>query len=110
MRTSRLYLSFWDVCLDNLPVGHFERRTLAATAACGLIRAARENHALCCVSNDDLLAPYRQKQRCNHDALRAVLQSSFDIALSFEDFLTGFGAEASAMQSVMPLPGAFATG
>jgi hypothetical protein len=48
VRESRLYLSFWDLCLDNLPVGRFERRTLAAAEAYRLSRAARENHALCC--------------------------------------------------------------
>jgi hypothetical protein len=103
VRASRLYLSFWDVCIDNLPIGRFERRKLAAAEACLLIRAARENHALCCVSNDDLLAPYLQKQRRNHDALRAVLQNRFDIALRFDDFLSGYGDEDSAIQSVMPL-------
>ena len=27
---SRLYVSFWDLCLDNLPQGRFERRAISA--------------------------------------------------------------------------------
>jgi hypothetical protein len=59
--TSRLFLSFWDVCLDNLPEGRFERRRVSPVAARAMIRAARGDNTLVCVSNDDLLAPYRQK-------------------------------------------------
>ena len=101
--TSCLFLSFWGLCLDNLPEGRFERRAVSAADARMLIRAARENNTLHCVSKDDLIAPYRQKQRRNHDALCAVLQKTFDIALCLEDFLTTFDDKEGATQSVTPL-------
>ncbi len=72
-----LFLSFWDLCLDNLPEGRSERRTLPAADARAMIRAARENNVLKCVNNDDLIAPYRQTQRRNHEAPCAVLNNSF---------------------------------
>jgi hypothetical protein len=74
--TSRLFLSFWDVCLDNLPEGRFDRRTVPAADARTMIRTARGNNMLVCVSNDDLLAPYRQKQRRRHEALCALLHKA----------------------------------
>jgi hypothetical protein len=37
---SRLYISFWDLCLDNLPRGRFERRVIGAGDASQMIRAA----------------------------------------------------------------------
>ena len=45
----RLFLSFWDLCLDNLPEGRCERRSISATDASLMIRAARENNTLQCV-------------------------------------------------------------
>jgi hypothetical protein len=101
--TSRLFLSFWDVCLDNLPEGRFERRRVSPVAARAMIRAARGDKTLMCVSNDDLLAPYRQKQRRRHEALCALLHKTHDIALRLEDFLSTFDEKAGAMQSVTPL-------
>src|SRR6266404_1237906 len=39
--SGRLFLSFWDLCLDNLPQGRFERRAIAAVDAGAMIRTAR---------------------------------------------------------------------
>jgi hypothetical protein len=50
----------WDVCLDNFPEGRFEGRVLSPADARAMIRAARGDNELTCVSNDDLVAPYRQ--------------------------------------------------
>jgi len=58
-----LYVSFWDLCLDNLPEGRFERRVIDSREASAMIRAARTDKTLLCVSKDDLLAPYRTKER-----------------------------------------------
>lgn len=99
----RLLLSFWDLCLDNLPEGRFERRSLPVAEARAMICGARENNALQCVSNDDLIAPYRQKQCRNHEALCAVLNKTFDIPLRLEDFLSVFDDKDDATQSVVPL-------
>ena len=39
--TNRLYVSFWDLCLDILPQGRFEHRAIGAGDASQMIRAAR---------------------------------------------------------------------
>jgi hypothetical protein len=101
--TSRLILSFWDLCLDNLPQGCFERRTIPAAEARAMIRTARADNVLLCVSEDDLLAPYKQGPRRRHAALCAVLQNAYDISLRFEDFLSSFADQDGAVQSVTPL-------
>ena len=66
---NRLYVSFWDLCLDNLPQGRFERRVIGAGDASQMIRAAHVDKTLLCVSKDDLLAPYRTRERRRHEAL-----------------------------------------
>ncbi len=100
---SRLILSFWDVCLDNLPQGSFERGTVTATETRAMIQAARADAALLCVSNDDLLAPYRERQRRRQAELCAVLQNAYDIPLRFEDFMSSFTDQGGTRQSVTPL-------
>jgi hypothetical protein len=55
--SGRLFLPFWDLCLDNLPQGRFERRVIAAGDAGAMIRTARTGNTLLCVSKGDLLAP-----------------------------------------------------
>ena len=71
---NRLYVSFWDLCLDNLPQGRFEHRVIGAGDASQMIRAAGVDKTLLCVSKDDLLAPYRTKERRRHEELCAVLR------------------------------------
>ena len=100
---SRLILSFWDVCLDNLPQGRFERSMVTAAEARAMILAARADAALLCVSNDDLLAPYRETQRRRQAELCAVLQKTYEIPLRFEDFMSSFADEGVTRQSVTPL-------
>jgi len=99
----RLYVSFWDLCLDNLPQGRFERGVIGADDASQMIRAAHTDKTLLCVSKDDLLAPYRTKERRRHEALCAVLRASYDCPLCFEDFLTTFDGEETAVESITPL-------
>jgi hypothetical protein len=57
--TAHLYLSFWHLCLDNLPQGQFERGVTSTDDARTMICNARTDRNLLCVSKDDLLAPYR---------------------------------------------------
>ena len=85
---NRLYVSFWDLCLDNLPQGRFECRVIGAGDASQMIRAAHTDKTLLCVSKDDLLAPYRTKKRRRHEELCALLRASYDCPLRFENFLT----------------------
>jgi hypothetical protein len=100
---SHLYISFWEVCLDNLPEGRLERRVIGAGEASAMICAARADKTLLCVSNDDLLAPYRTKKRRHHEELCAVLRTSYGCPLRFEDFLNTFDDGESAVQSITPL-------
>lgn len=99
----RLFVSFWDLCLDNLPQGRFERRVIGADDASQMIRAAHTDKTLLCVSKDDLLAPYRTKERRRHEALCAVLRASYGCPLRFEDFLTTLDDEETAVESITPL-------
>jgi len=103
---SRLYVSFWDLCLDNLPLGQFERRVIDAHDATQMIRAACVDKTLLCVSKDDLLAPYRKKERQRHEELCTALRASHDCPLRLEDFLTTFDDEGTSVQSITPLEAA----
>jgi len=78
---NRLYVSFWDLCLDNLPQGRFECRVIGAGDASQVIRAAHTDKTLLCVIKDDLLAPYGTKKRRRHEELCAVLRASYDCLL-----------------------------
>jgi len=99
----RLYVSFWHLCLDNLPDGRFERRTIPAAAASAMIRAARAGGTLRCVSQDDLLAPYKVRERRRHEELGSVLGSSYDCPLHIEDFLCAVDDEKPGRVSIRPL-------
>ncbi len=101
--SGRLFLSFWDLCLDNLPQGRFERRVIAAVDAGAMIRTARAGNTLLCVSKDDLIAPYRARERRRHEELCSVLRSNYHWSLGFEDFLSAFGGGRSDDVSIMPL-------
>lgn len=39
---THLFLSFWDICLENLPHGQFLHNTISATEAVQVIRLTRE--------------------------------------------------------------------
>lgn len=63
---SRLFLSFWHLQLDNFPEGVFSKRLLSVAEARSLITTARSTGVLLCVSDSDLLAPYKQRELRNH--------------------------------------------
>lgn len=86
-KTSRLFVSFWDLCLENLPLGLFSHRELTAKKAKRLIDKARAAHSLRGVSQDDLLAPYRKHEKGSHAKLCRVLTEDYEITLSLEDFV-----------------------
>lgn len=98
--TARLFVSFWDVCLENLPVGRFERRQVTVSEAKALMAGARDAEALCCASKDDLFAPYEADALRKHEQLCAVLASCHGIELSMQDFLLRDDDNTS---TVMPL-------
>jgi hypothetical protein len=91
---ARLLLSFWDLCLESVPQERFEHRRLAASEARTLIGEARADHALLCVSREDLFAPNRERLRQRHEALSAVLRTSYNLPLRVEDFVSGVAEQA----------------
>jgi hypothetical protein len=90
---ARLLLSFWDLCLENVPQDRFEHRTLTASEARTLIGEARADHALLCVSREDLFAPNRERLRQRYEALSAVLRASYDLPLPVDDFVSGLAEQ-----------------
>ena len=101
--TPRVVLSFWDLCLDNLPEGRFERRTVLTDEARAMIRAAQAEGAFLAVSNDDLLAPYHARQQRRHQELCALLRKAYDIPLRFEDFLSAISDQDGTSHHTTPL-------
>jgi hypothetical protein len=83
----RLFVSFWNLCLENLPKGVFHHREVTAKEAKRLLDAARAAGAVSGVSEDDLLAPYHKREKSNYAKLCRTLHEHHDIALSLEDFV-----------------------
>lgn len=103
MDAKRLYVSFWSICLGNLPEGSFTHRRIPASDAKLRIDQARGRNALLCLSDDDLLASYRKHERDNHHALCRVLIEHFDIDLPFKDFCTNDGNVSDLLYNVNAL-------
>ena len=61
MNSQKLFISFWNICLDNLPEGTFIRRRITPDDARRYIEQARLANALLGVSDDDLLATYHER-------------------------------------------------
>jgi hypothetical protein len=101
--TYHIFVSFWAVCLDNLPPGAFRHRVISPGDAKRIIDQAREHHALLCLSDDDLLAPYRKHERDNHEALCRILKKDWDIDLSLKDFCSNSGGDDHPLYAVNPL-------
>jgi len=82
----RLYVSFWDIELSNLPVGSFRRRVVSTAEARSVIRSARASGTLLCVAKEDLGAPYGEEARERHRELCAALREYVDIEIELKDF------------------------
>lgn len=103
MDEGKLFVSFWELCLDNLPLGTFTHRRISAEEARVAIQQSLQDGRLLCVSGADLLAPYRKHERENHSALRKVLGENFGIALTISDFLIAVEDGDDPLQSITPL-------
>jgi hypothetical protein len=103
MKSPKLFVSFWHVCLENFPEGTFIHRRMKPADARRAISAARKRKSLLCVSQDDLLAPYRQRERKNHFDLCRVLTNEFGIELTVANFCGNFDDEDDSMVSINPL-------
>jgi hypothetical protein len=98
----RLFLSFWDLCLENLPIGRFERRRVPIDTARGLIHAAKAEKRLLCVTSKDLLAPYGVKHLRRYRELCGLFNSDYGIAVGVEDFMS-VETEPPAVRCINPL-------
>jgi hypothetical protein len=85
---SKLFLSFWRIVLDNLPVGSFRHRRVAADEARQYVAQAQKDGLLACCSEDDLLAPYGKDKRKDHEAMCKVLGKHYGISVTLRDFTT----------------------
>jgi hypothetical protein len=103
MNTGQVYLSFWDICLDNLPEGTFRHRRITADDARHCIERAREENKLLCVADADLAAPFKKRESQNHEELCSVLRGHLGITLSLEDFFSKDDQEDEALYFVNPL-------
>ena len=73
LHNPQLFVSFWHIELNNLPIGVFEHRRLVPEEARTLIGEARQHNRLLCLSADDLLAPYKKQVLAHYKELFAVL-------------------------------------
>ena len=102
MTSGTLYVSFWHICLANLPIGRFVRHPVSAAEAGGMIAEARTARRLVCASLDDLLAPQGKAERNRYEELCAVLREQYGIAIGIDDFLGC--PEPSDPDLAFPLP------
>ncbi len=99
----RVFLSFEDICLRNLPEGKFSHRCITAEEARALVEQARRDNRLLCVSDDDLLAPYEERSAEKNEDLCRVLTEHFDMPLSIKDFMSAMEHEGETLYSTAPL-------
>lgn len=97
-----LFVSFWHLCLENLPDGRFKKCAISADAATAMIRAAASARSIVWVSRDDLLAPYNQRAYRRHEELCELLRSEHGWPVKIEDFLS-FADEDSRLATATPL-------
>ena len=103
MKPAKLFISFWNICLENLPEGAFVHRSMKSAAAKRAITRARRNKSLLCVTKDDLLAPYCKRQRGRHAELCRVLTDEFSIKLALGDFCGNLKDDDGSLNIVNPL-------
>jgi hypothetical protein len=101
MQQKKFFVSFWNLCLENLTKGSFIHRCLTPEQAKTLIEQAQQNETLLCVSNDDLLALYNQKKVRKYQDLCNALRHHHSINLSIQDFM--LRNEESDWYSTAPL-------
>ena len=88
----------WTISRKAPSCGGGSSRTLP-----GAIDKARREGRLLCVSKDNVLAPYRMRERENHNALRRALKKHFGISLAFRDFTGSSKSSEGTMYSITPL-------
>jgi hypothetical protein len=87
MQQQQFFVSFWDICLDNLTEGAFIHRYLPPEQAKVLIDQAQQDKTIRCVSQDDLMASYNKQETIKYKELCTALQQHYDIHFVVKDFL-----------------------
>ena len=90
-----LYVSFWDICLENLPVGNISHKLLSAEEAAKLIYNAKRNKQLFCVASDE--SSSEREQLCK------VLMKHCGVDISGNDFLHKWGTSKKFELGIVPL-------
>ena len=103
MNNGHLFVSFWNLCLDNLPLGEFTHRCIEPHEARLCIEQARQGGRLLCVSQDDLVALDHKRERENHQTLCKVLHEHFGISLSLKDFFSKNETADDSLYTITPL-------
>ncbi len=103
MSRAKQFLSFWEICLENLPDGEFRRRCITLADAKHLIQQGREKQALLCLSGKDLLAPYHQNERGKYKELYSALQTHSKISISVSDFFSKHETNEKPLYFTTPL-------
>ena len=103
MNAGTLYVSFWEICLENLPEASFVLRRITADAAKRFIKTARQKERLLCLSKTDFLAPYHKREHDRQDSLCKVLKQHFGIALTLRDFTMAFDDGDGTYRCINPL-------
>jgi hypothetical protein len=103
VKHKKLFLTFWKINLDNLPVGTFVQRRLMPDEARLLIEQARQQDSFLCVSSDDLLASYKERKATQHKDLCEVLRRDFEIPLSINEFFGELEHEGKSLHTTNPL-------
>jgi hypothetical protein len=88
MQQQQFFVSFWDLCLDNLTEGAFIHRCLSPEQAKTLIEQAQQDKTIRCVAQDDLLASYKKQEVIKYKQLCTALQQHYDIHFVVKDFLS----------------------
>lgn len=98
--SGRLFLGFWSLSLENLPIGSIQHRLIDTATAEQLIRAARDGGMLRCGSSVDLVAPYKAREARRHAQLCTALSSRLHIPITQDEFLV---SGEDGLTSIFPL-------
>lgn len=103
MAVDKLFVSFWEICFENLPVGTLTHRQITSEDARDLLRRAKKSGTLCCLSNGDLCAPYNSHERKSYESLCDVLRTRYRTRLSIDDFYSKQEDQEGTFRMAVPL-------
>lgn len=97
---AELLVSFWKISLSNFPKGDFRHRELTGKEASQLVAGVRETGQVLFGSQDDIAAPYGQRQLRKTTELARVLSEHWGIPVTAEDFFTDFEGGGSCARPI----------